>query len=374
MKIAYISQSRLPSRAANSVHVMKMCSALSRQGHRVVLWGLRPKGDCSFRRSTVYRDYGVEPSFSMYRLIHFRGAYWTYTLRVVIATWIWRPKIVYSRCVHGARLAALLGLPVYFEVHHPLDGVPALDRAFRRLIASPNLKRLIFITKALDSYYQDRYPNIRCPTIVAPDGADVVTIEKDCPALRPDLKEKSGRLQVGYVGQLYPGKGMEVVKPLAEECPWADFHVVGGEENAVTEWVRNCRAIPNLFFKGFVPHREVPAVVAQFDVVLLPNQQTVSVAGNGALDISAWTSPLKAFEYMAAGKAILCSDLPVLKEVFEDGFNCLLCDPVDIQQWRGALLRLRDDAELRKSLGENAKNDFLTNYSWSARATTIVGT
>lgn len=366
MKIAYISQSKLPSRAANSVHVMKMCHAIASNGHSVALWGLRPIAEAFSRKSSIFLSYGVRRNFSLIRLVHFRGIYRLYVLGAVIGARVWNPDIVYCRCIQSAKFAARLRLPIYFEAHHPLEGFDDLESAFRELVASPYLKKLIFITKALEDYYTGAYPEISCPTLVAPDGADPIA-EGYVPSRRADA-----RFHVGYVGQLHKGKGMETIARLAELCPWADFSIVGGDEHVITEWKVQCRDIVNLHFVGFVPHSEVHRHILRFDAVLLPNQRVVGVAGNPLLNISEWTSPLKAFEYMAAGRAIVSSNLPVLREVFKDGVNALLCDPEQVEQWQQALVRLSSEPELRARLGANAQRDFVEKYSWSARARAVL--
>ncbi|PQP41646.1 group 1 glycosyl transferase [Mycolicibacterium austroafricanum] len=346
--------------------MMKMCSAFAQNGHSVALWGLRSKKDAFTRSGSIFRIYGVQPNFSMFRLMHIRGAYWLYVLRAVLGARRWKPDIIYCRCVFSARFATRLRLPVYFEAHHPFDGNKDMEAAFRDLIASPHLRRIVFITRALENFYKSTYPEISCETLVSPDGADPMPQELASPV------PTRARVQVGYVGQLHPGKGMEIISLLAARCSWADFLVVGGEERAIVDWKNKCRNISNITFKGFVSHREVYRYIVGFDVVLLPNQRVVGVAGNRSLNISDWTSPLKAFEYMAAGKAIISSDLPVLREVLEDGVNALLCDPEDVEQWRQALIQLSKEPELRRMLGANAQRDFSAHYSWSARARSII--
>jgi glycosyltransferase involved in cell wall biosynthesis len=83
-------------------------------------------------------------------------------------------------------------------------------------------------------------------------------------------------------------------------------------------------------------------------------------------------SPLKTFEYMASGKAILCSDLPALREVLAHEQTALLCKPDDPQCWKAALERLRDEPGLRQRLGERAKSEFEAKYTWKARAENVL--
>ena len=154
------------------------------------------------------------------------------------------------------------------------------------------------------------------------------------------------------------------------QAPFADFHVVGGLERDIERWKAELDGQPNISFHGFVPHARTAAYIAAFDVVLLPNQQRITWHKAGG-DIGQWTSPLKMFEYMSAGKPIVSSDLPVLREVLQDGRNALLCAPDDIPAWQAALERLNDQA-LRAALGQRALADFTAQYSWQRRAEAIL--
>jgi glycosyltransferase involved in cell wall biosynthesis len=87
--------------------------------------------------------------------------------------------------------------------------------------------------------------------------------------------------------------------------------------------------------------------------VLAPYQKAVMIHGNKG-DIATWMSPLKIFEYMSHGKAIVASDLPVLREILADGHNALLVPPDDIERWKGALQRLEQDASVRQTIGAAA--------------------
>ena len=83
-------------------------------------------------------------------------------------------------------------------------------------------------------------------------------------------------------------------------------------------------------------------------------------------------SPLKLFEYMAAGKPILASDIPALREVLRDGETALLLPPGDAQAWAAAARRLLADPPAATALGARAQADFLATYTWEARATGIL--
>ena len=83
-------------------------------------------------------------------------------------------------------------------------------------------------------------------------------------------------------------------------------------------------------------------------------------------------SPLKMFEYMAAGKAIVSSDLPALREVLTDGEDALLVPAADVDAWEEAVDRLLADEALRTRLGVAAQKKLLRDFTWEARAERVL--
>jgi glycosyltransferase involved in cell wall biosynthesis len=163
---------------------------------------------------------------------------------------------------------------------------------------------------------------------------------------------------------------MEIIEPLAQACPWADFQVVGGTERDVQRWRRRLRGVENVTLHGFVPHDRAAQFRHACDVLLAPYQESVSTSGHD--DPAEWMSPLKIFEYMAAGKPMLCSRLPVLHEVLTHDENAWLCDPNDPADWAEALTRLRNRPEKRVQLGERARREFERHHTWSSRAQKVL--
>jgi glycosyltransferase involved in cell wall biosynthesis len=75
---------------------------------------------------------------------------------------------------------------------------------------------------------------------------------------------------------------------------------------------------------------------------------------------------MKMFEYMAAGRAILTSDLPVLHEVLDEE-TAVFCAPEDPEAWEKTLGELLADENLRQKLGRCASNAVI-QYTWQERA------
>ncbi|MBD3896214.1 glycosyltransferase family 4 protein [Halomonas sp. ML-15] len=369
MKILYASSSTIPSRTANSVHVMKMSQAFANNGHDVTLIASEIYATPQLEVGDVFSHYGVEKNFSLVNLAVPKLPGQGYLFGLLSAWHAWRGgyDLVFCRNFPACFFSALLGKQVVFETHMPIGERKLLGRIFfKRLLKSSRLKKVVVITHALKQRMEQDYPQIEGRVVVAPDGADPVGEDVTAMPLNTD----PARMQVGYVGHLYKGKGMEVVSQLATRCPWADFHVVGGMDEDLEYWKRECAGIDNIVFHGYVSHHQAKAYIKAFDVVLLPNQRKVAAYDVG--EISQWTSPLKAFEYMAAGKPIIASDLPVLREVLMHEENAMLCDCEKIEEWAVTLERLQGDDELKARLSRQAKAIFLEQYTWQARAASLL--
>ncbi len=365
MRIIYLSDSVIPSRTANSVHVMKMCDAFAENGHNVTLVARKPSGEDP---DDVFSRYGIENGFGIVLLNKpdFPGGSLIYAVNSVLEARRKSTDLVYSRYLPSAVLAAASGTPVIFEAHVPVR----TDNPFKRLIFnkfmnSRSMRKIVVISNALKEHFVNNYQVESNRVIVAHDAAELPF---------SDNKKKlggKGKLKAGYVGQLYPGKGMELIAELAARCGDVDFHIVGGTEDDISFWKNSLSGCHNVIFHGFVDHSETQTYINAFDVVLAPYQSRVS-SHDGGRNIALWMSPLKIFEYMAAGKPIICSDIPVLREVLADGRNALLCDPVNIDKWAETLRKLNTDNALKKTLGENAKKDFIENYTWKIRAKNVL--
>ncbi|WFE74185.1 glycosyltransferase family 4 protein [Roseinatronobacter sp. S2] len=360
----YISHSQLPSVTANSVHVMKMAQAFARTGMDVTLMAM--PADPPLDQDSIYAHYAVSPVFDL-RLIKWPTGRARMIRYILSALWNARRKgadVIYTRLPRAANFAEFFGFRTVVELHQP-ESLRTM-RAYLRIARRP---LIVVITEALR---QQVIADLDCDpnsVIVAPDGADPIP-NNTLPALPPVA---AGRIRAGFLGHLYQGKGMEVISAIAPLCPWADFEIVGGTEADIAYWTAQIGNLPNLRFRGHVPHSQTAAYLKSFDVALLPNQDFVGTAESKTHNISQWTSPLKAFEYMAAGLPIVASDQPNLREVLHHDVNALLCKPDDIDGWCKALMRLRDDRDLRERLGQKGGQLFADHYSWEARARRLKG-
>ena len=357
MRICYLHLTRYPTRLANPVQVMHMCAAMAECGYDVALVvRASENAEPGFERS-LHAHYGVAESFGIHVIAHHpfltRGPLQHRQIKRLLREL--RPDLIYSRTTRFARLWTGSGIPYVYETHAMPSHNPRHGRTGMTLL-SENFRRLVVITHALASDFRSAFPELPPDAIVvAPDAASPSGVS---PAVEND------RFRAGYVGHLYPGKGMETIAEIAPRLPEVRFDVVGGAPEDLAAWRQRTAHVENIHFEGYVPHREVGRHIASFDLALAPFGCRVEA---GAREISRWFSPLKIFEYMAQARPIVAADLPVLRDVLEHGRNAWLVPPEDSEAWVDAVQTLRDDPVLRERLGRTALEDFELQYTWVAR-------
>ena len=354
---------------------MKMCQALAQAGHEVTLVGRVGKE----RMKDLHGYYAVDPCFAVTACpaserMGFAVGVLHYMAASVRRVWAMpRPDLLYSRSYECLVALSPFRIPFVLEAH----GSPStrfMRHAIGWLLHRKGFVRLVVITHALREEFLRLYPGLTHDRItVAPDGADPPPAGDGCGAC-PTFQHREGAVQVGYVGSLGPGKGLEVIVPLAREVEEADFHVVGGSEASRREWAERARGVRNLHFHGYVPPFLTNGWRRAMDILTVPNQRSVLYrrASGRHGDIGSWTSPLKVFEAMAAGKPIVASDLPVLREVLEDGDNAMLVPADSVDAWAQAVRSLANDPGERERLGGSARRQLEARYTWQVRAGRIL--
>jgi glycosyltransferase involved in cell wall biosynthesis len=169
-------------------------------------------------------------------------------------------------------------------------------------------------------------------------------------------------------GHLYEGRGAGLFLTLAKLFPEVQFVWIGGRAEDVQSWKQRVVS-DNVTFTGFVLNSDLPLYQAAADILLMPYSRSI-MGSSGSADSASVASPMKMFEYMAAGRAVLSADLPVIREVLNES-NAAFCEPDDVHSWTSTLETLLHDESRRMALGEQAKRD-VRSYTWLARAERIL--
>jgi glycosyltransferase involved in cell wall biosynthesis len=370
MRIVYIASSPVPSIAANSVHVVRMCQAMADLGHEVFLFSPPDEAGSRIAHGGIFEFYGGKSNFVHKIMPSMQGGIWTRYLGPVLLRLMlkyYKPTVVYSRNLNAANVAVSAGFKVIFERHDVFSPENKGKIAnFERLLRDHNHLKTIVISSALRDELLIRHKLDPRALFVAPDGADEVGQTSD---IGPSTGTRG--FNVGYAGHLYPGRGIEIIGEVARRLSHIDFSIVGGTDPDISFWQHRFSDVDNLKFLGHVAPKVVPSYLRSFDVLIAPYQRKVAVSGGGG-DTSRWMSPLKIFEYMAAARPIVCSDLPALREVLEPGKDAVLVDPADIEGWITALSELKQNEEMRQKLSEHALLSLKSKFTWQIRAETIL--
>jgi glycosyltransferase involved in cell wall biosynthesis len=365
--LLYISASDLPSRSANSVHVMKMCEAFALTFDEVVLFA---RGN-ALKKHDIYKYYGVENIFSLKlfrreKLPVLRA--WFYIRDVLKALKNWdNNTVIYTRY-----LFILPFLIRKYKIVYEGHDMPTNFLRFyilNRVIKSKNIKHVVLISDKLRKLYIQSFPSLKpSKIIVAHDGANEL-MDKAINQQLADLVIKDKKPKIGYVGSLYEGRGIEIIMNAAKVLQHFSFYIIGGSAEDINYW-KSKAMCHNIHFLGHIPHADTGSLLRLFDVLLAPYQSRV-LLGKGNADTAAYMSPLKIFEYMAAKKPIICSDLPVLHEVITDGAEGLMIDPSKTDDWINKIQDLINNPVFAQQLANNAYRKFISNYTWGKRAQNI---
>lgn len=380
--IHVVANTRLPSEKANGSQTMKTAEALAEEMGRLVLWAparFPPPEVRGVRDPFAYhgarRNFRLRllPSLDLVTPISrslppFLGRLVFYlqglsfaavatTLASMTPGEIWYTRDAYFFLLF-APLARGLGKRIVFEAHHEL---PALGGWTRRVLAACD--GLVAITSGLARHLAECGADPR-RILVLPDGVDLAPF-RGLPSrqeARRSLGLDPSRPTVVYTGHLYPWKGIDTLVVAAPRVPEALFLVVGGTTD---DRRRIARAVGrhgagNVLLAGHVPPARVPLHLAAADCLVLPNGGRESIS-------RFYTSPLKLFEYLAAGRPIVASDLPSLAEVLAHERTAVLVPPDDPVALAGGIRRILSDGSLARRLAAEGKA-LAERYTWRRRA------
>lgn len=384
MRLLYVDPQAYPSATPESLQVFHTCVGLAAHLEKVWLVG----GRGSLPDAAAYYGVRQPANLILRRLPRFRRERgwlrpaWTapfHFLALTAVRRLARSEAIGAVLTRNLKLASFLLRahrrrplpPVVYESHQIFVDTLQEEAAQKGMGPSAKLDRLaareagvfreaaglIVLTHRQAAMIAERFATRGCIQ-VAPDGVDL--------AGPLPVAETAADGPVTYVGNFHPWKGVEFLVRSVASAPGVRLTLVGGETEARTRlealaW--EVGVADRIHWVGPVPPRDRWQYLAQASVCVLP--LTRSSYG------TSFTSPLKLFEYMAAGRPIVASDLPALREILRDGENALLIPPEDPSALAAAIQRLRTDRSLAERLGRQAGRD-VRAYSWEARGKTIL--
>lgn len=359
MKLLYFSNSVLFTKKANCIQVMKMCEAFSNHFDEVILYAYSEEKSIE----GVHEFYGVQNTFSI-KLYPYKKNRVNRVLNSASTVLKLSKKnkngtAIYCREIFSAFFASIFRYKNVYEIHNlPSRKVQLFVNYIFK--SKTNLFN-VAISNSLKNKLEELY-NLKNPIHAFHDGASIVNENFTNP---PESYNKSN-FNIGYVGHLYKGRGIELIIELAKRLPDFSFQIVGGEKSDLDR-LKNSSP-KNVFYHGFVAPKDTSKYRFFSDILLMPYKKGLASEGSSA-DTSPWMSPMKLFEYMSSSKPIISTDLPVLREVLNQE-NAILV-PYDVIEWEKAILKIYKDREYGESLAKNSFVDLKSKYTWKKRSKSI---
>lgn len=375
MRIAYCTNVRLPSERAHGHQIAQVCDALDILGHDVTVYA-------PYRRNPVTEEYhayyGARPGVSIRHLGSFDpinrawlpGVLGLWTLNALLRTGYGKAikkdtfDLLYTRAAALLPVLLATGIPVVLELH----SLPRIGRArFVRLASRCRLA--VCLTSAM----RDELVAWGMPAgkvIVEGDAYDP-TLFEGVPGkkeAREHLNIPAGMPVIGYAGQLVSmglSKGIPELLGALELLHTRGIifrAVIAGAPDAARVSFES--SLPpelrsSVRFAGVINHADVPTLLSACDILVYPAPKSDHPYYNRD------TSPLKLFEYMAAGRAIVCADLPPLRDVIDDQV-VRFCHPGDPASLADALETVIKDPHLASRLSQRAL-EVSRSHTWIER-------
>src|SRR6266702_784702 len=209
------------------------------------------------------------------------------------------------------------------------------------------------------------FPGARNKIHVVPNG---VSPRRFSPGLAPALPRLAGAFTVGFVGTLKPWHGLSILveafAQLRRRHPQTRLLIVGDgpERDRLVADLAAAGLTEAVHLAGAVDASAVPGWLASMDVGVAPYPPLAHF----------YFSPLRVYEYMAAGLPVVASRIGQLKSLIEEGRNGLLVTTGDAAGLAAALERLHSDPKLRARLGQAARTTVLKQYTWDAVAQRVL--
>ena len=371
MKIALITNSRIPSLTANSIQAMKVAQALMQLGHDIKLFA--PKETEPPNYALLITHYGLRlvpeleliPSISGLKRLDF-------ILHAQRAARTFGADLIYTWLPQSAALGLWMKYPVVLEMHADVTGLTGAWW-LRQFWKAKGKKRMTVTTSGLRNALE-RSTKLKLENeavLPAPNGVELERYENlPSPAeARRQLNLPEG-LTVGFTGHIYQGRGADLLFELAQQMPRVNFLWVGGTPELVSFWKSKLEEarVANVTITGFVEHSRIPLYQAAADVLLMPYSR--SIAASSGQDIAEVINPMKMFEYMAARRGIVCADISVIREILNEK-NAVFCKAGEIGEWKLAIEALLADESRRLALGAQARKD-VEQFSWLKREERLV--
>jgi glycosyltransferase involved in cell wall biosynthesis len=348
---------------ANDIVIMRTCDAIAKLGYPVKMITGKPA-----KEKSISEYYGIRQvrEFEIIRVPMMRGRPFSWNavfnlfclLKILSLKRRGEAGIIYLREIKLARFLLrfkrILGLPFVIEVHDLkikafYDSCPERDKDEEYVFHKVN--GIVVLLRTFGEILKNTYHISGTPVTKVPLAAERTRFNY----------KPSGRKIIGYIGQLYPMQGVDLLVEAMRYLTDARLSIVGGSERDLRRLKKlsaDLRVENRIDFHGFVSPHRVTEIAKDADVMV------ISALDRGKRRYAAHT---KLYEYMAMGKPIVAVDLPSVREEMIHGKNALLVKPEDPQELAEKIGIILNDHEKANALALKAY-ETAGEFSWEKRA------
>ena len=356
MNIVYIAETSLTNKSAYTQHVIKMCDAFCQLEQNLILYLPRVNKDFNF--DIIKEKYMLrsQKKFKVKSIINlkltniFFKIY--FLLKVIVNVKKDKPDIILTRSFLSSVILSSFKIKHFLEIHSEFQSLTKFLMINLKFIESSYIEKKILISESLNKIFNFK----KNEYVVLHDGVDVKNFEK--------FENVTDIKKVCYVGSFYKGRGIDLILYLASKFPNLNFYLYGQSNKDFKSNLKNVK------IHNFVDYCNVPDILKNSDVLLMPYSKNVSVRSE-TLNTADYCSPLKMFDYLAAGKIIMSSKLSGICEVLKHKENSIIVDEFKHEMWELELNNLLKDVYDIKKIQKNAFST-ANEYTWVKRATKIL--
>ena len=362
-KLTYIANSRIPTKFAYGVQIMKMCEAFANEGVEVELvlptrWQKIKEDPFTF--------YGVKRNFKIKKLwtldlvrLKIPGFFIieviTFGFSVMVYLFLRRERgVLYTR----GEMVRFLSFfskkyDVYWESHNKPDSIDSYKNVLKKV------RGVVVLTDYYKNELINDYGVIKNKVLTAHDGVDENVLKNSISKLsaRESLNLPKDKKIILYAGSDVPWKGLDVLRSVAESLPENyEIYFIGNIQEKDTTG-------GSIHFEGFKKPKDIPTWLAAADVLVATELKGSDIANH-------YTSPLKVFEYMSSGVPIVASDTLAIREVLNED-NAYLVRVGDVEAMKKGIQSAIEDPARAQKLAHRARFD-VQSYTWRNRVKAII--
>tara|TARA_B100001057_G_scaffold499866_1_gene612201 strand:- start:47 stop:1126 length:1080 start_codon:yes stop_codon:yes gene_type:complete len=356
MKIVYIAETSLTNNSAYTHHVVKMCDAFSQLNHEVVLY--LPKLHKNFEYENVEKKYllSSKKKFKIKSLINFKLTNFFFKifflLQVLKNIDKDKPNIILTRSFLSSIILSSFKIKHILEIHSEFQSLTKFLMINLNYINSNYITKKILISESLNKIFKFNTNEY----IVLHDGVDMKNFTS--------FNSNSNIEKVSYVGSFYKGRGIELIFHLAQKFPNLMFELYGQANNNFKTDLKNVKIY------DYVNYCNVPTILRNADLLLMPYSKKVSVRSKN-LNTADYCSPLKMFDYLAAGRVIVSSKLNGICEVLKHKKNAIIVEDFDYKAWEKEINNILNNKYDITTIQKNAF-DTANEFTWVKRVSKIL--